>query len=146
MGHLLGQSGLSWVMWSVISLGLMTLGNMFARMAGLAGQSAFGIVVVIFFVNLFLASTILITQKPDVLAHPQGVVWSVLAGLGTGSALICLMIAYTTPGSQTGVATAIMNSNFALVALLSFIFLKEVLTFKQVIGLVVILLGMGLLV
>ncbi len=137
---------MSWVAIAFCSLLVMGLGNFFLKLASQTGISSFASIVIVFFTDAILAALIVLAKKPELFSSQAGLLWSVAGGICTGLGILLLIIAFGAPGSKTGVATAIMNANFALVALLGFFILKEALSIKQIMGLVAILAGMILLV
>ena len=135
--------------WITLSLGgflLMGVGNFLARLATQHGLSGIATTAIIFTVDFIVALAIVAARRPAFAEHPTGLVYAGLAGVVLAGALLLLMVAYNQTGVHTGTATAIVNANFALVALLALLFLGEPITVKQWVGFAAILAGMFLLV
>ncbi len=136
----------TWVFYSLLALLLGGLGNFMTRLAHTQGQSSLSVVTVIFLTNFIFGATLWALNKPNLLVSPKGLLTSLLAGVFLSGMVVCLNAAFSQPGAKTGIATALLNANFALVTLLSFFILKETLSIKQVFGLLTILGGMLLLI
>lgn len=137
---------MNWVALSFASLLLMGAGNFFAKLATNHGLSGYAVTAIIFVVDFIVALVILAIRKPALAEHPTGLLYAFLAGVGLAGALLLLIVAYSRPDVHTGTATAIMNTNFALVALLSLIFLGEPVSARQWVGFAAIVGGMFLLI
>jgi uncharacterized membrane protein len=136
----------SWIVFAFLAFGLMGLGNFFMKLSTQAGLTPIAATLVIFLTDILIGSALWFIEKPDLKFVSPGFFWALGGGLMLGLGILSLIYAYERPGSHTGITTALMNTNFALVVLLGLVFLKEPLTLKQVIGFVAVIGGIVLLI
>ncbi len=136
----------SWIFYSLLALCLAGGANFLMRFSQVQGQSSLAVITTVFLTNILFGLAMLIFFKPDFTASPKGLISSVIAGLLLGGMTLCLNLAFSQPEAKTGIATALLNTNFALVTLLSFFILKETLSIKQIFGLLTVLAGTFLLI
>lgn len=134
-----------WMTLAFCSLVLTGLGNFCIKWATSAGQSPWVVVIGAFMINALLAVGVWLWMRPTVVWAPVPIGATVLTGLGTGLGVLLLVRAIGQPGSQAGVATAVMNANFALVTLLAWLVFQETLSLKQLCGLAAMIIGLILL-
>lgn len=136
----------NWIMLAFISLLLTGIGNFCFKLATNAGQSPLTVVMIVFLVDLTIAAFIWLFLKPPVTPGIGPIGWPIAAGVTAGLGVLFLILAIGKPEAKAGIATAIMNANFALVAVLSWVFCQEALNIKQIAGLLAILGGIALLI
>lgn len=137
---------MSWIQLALLSFLFMGLGNFLAKLATEAGQSALAILTLIFITDVFIAGALLFFKRPEFVSSAPALGWSVASGILLGLGLYFMIAAMGLPGAKTGLVTALMNANFVLVTVLSYVLLQETLTLKQILGLLAILGGMILMI
>ena len=134
---------MAWLGWALAAFLVMGLANLGMKGAALRGLSPAAVLlgVVIGETPLAIAEW-LRRGRPGL--HLAGGLWAVGAGLATGIALIFLNEAFAR-GGRGGVAVAVMNANFMLVALAGWFLFKESLDAGKLLGLGLTLAGLWLL-
>lgn len=137
---------MNWLTLALLSLLLMGLGNFCFKMAASVGQGALAATVISCVAQLALGLLAWCWLKPSVQWQSASLAWPALAGLLIGGGLLCLVLAMARPGAPAGVAVAMMNTNFLIVAALSWFCFGEALSPRQLAGLLTVLGGLALLV
>lgn len=137
---------MNWIFLSLLSLILMGLGNFFFKLSANAGQGALMATLISCLAEAVLGLILVWILKPPGSFQGSAIGWPVLAGCFFGGGLLCLILAMSKPDSNTGIAVAMMNSNFLLVTALSWIFLSQSLSVKQIVGFCVVIGGLVLLI
>lgn len=134
---------MGWLGWAFAAFFLMGLANIGMKAAAVRGLSPAAVLlgVVLGETPLALAEW-LRRGRPGL--GPAGGPWAVGAGIATGIALIFLGEAFAR-GAKGGIAVAVMNANFILVALAAWFLFKESLDAGKLLGLGLTLAGLWLL-
>jgi len=135
---------MGWLGFALLALALMGVGNACLKAASARGLSP----------GMALLACIL-AEVPVALLYAWGrgrqggsqggLGFALAAGLGMGLALVCLNESFLRPGSRAAVSVAVMNANFAVVALLGLWLFRETLPPAKLLGLAVMGLGLWLL-
>ncbi|MBX2860565.1 MAG: EamA family transporter [Vampirovibrio sp.] len=140
---------LHWIPLALLALLSMGLGNFILKLATHLGYQSLHATLLVFLATGLMGLILWVLYRPtlsNLTANIPGAAMAVLAGILLAIGVWLLILAYAHPQAKTGVATALLNSNFALVVLLSYVFLQETLTLKQFVGLGAVLAGILLLV
>jgi drug/metabolite transporter (DMT)-like permease len=135
-----------WILYAFIALIGTGTGNFLMKVAAQTGLSPYTALVLLFFAEFLMSLVLWSFKRPELYFPLPGWHWIMLAGIAFAIGLFSLMNSFTQPGSQTGVATAILNTNFVWVALLCFFFLGETLSIKQMLGFASVMIGITLLI
>lgn len=136
----------TWILYGLLSMLLMGVGNFLLKLAGNAGLPMSGVLGIVFLTQALFGLGMLFILKPDLTSAGSGPFIAIAGGLLLGTALTFLVLAFDQPDAKTGITVALLNTNFALVTVLGAVFLQEALTIKQLAGLGVILAGIFLLI
>lgn len=137
---------MTWWMYAFCSFVLLGLGNFGFRLASLAGQNPIAAILVGYVAQCLLGVAVFLLLKPEINWQWPALLCPMAAGLVIGLSLLSMITAFGKPGAHPGVVVAIMNTNFLLVSLLTWLVLKQPLSIKQLLGFVVILGGMTLVI
>lgn len=132
-----------WLSWAFAAFFLMGLANVGMKAATARGLSPSGVLLAVLIGEVPLALLEWVRRGRPSLGGP-GTGWAVVAGIATGMALICLNEAFGR-GAKGGIAVAIMNANFILVAFAGWFLFKEGLDAGKLLGLGLSLAGLWLL-
>ncbi|MDX2083880.1 MAG: EamA family transporter [Candidatus Melainabacteria bacterium] len=138
-----------WAGLALMSLFCMGTGNFLMRLATAWGKPPWAacLIQVSCMLLVMVAVAFFRHQSPWSAWDRSAGTWAAMGG-GLFIALGALLVvsAFAKPGAVGGVVTAILNANFSWVLLLGFLFLREAVTLKQLLGMLTVLLGIVLLV
>ena len=134
---------MAWLGWAFAAFFVMGLANLGMKAASARGLSPAAVLLGVMAgeVPLALAEWLRRGRPPLV---GGGAAWAMVSGLATGVALIFLNEAFGR-GAKGGLAVAVMNANFVLVALAGWFLFKESLDAGKLLGLGLTLAGLWLL-
>lgn len=134
---------MAWLGWAFAAFLVMGVANLGMKGAALRGLSPAAVLlgVVIGETPLALAEWF---RRGQPTLRGGGMSWAVVSGIATGVALIFLNEAFSR-GAKGGIAVAVMNANFILVALAGWFLFKEGLDAGKLLGLGLTLAGLWLL-
>ncbi len=134
---------MAWVGWAFAAFFVMGLANFGMKGAALKGLSPGAVLLgVVIGETPFAVMEWMRRGQPAL--RGGGMTWAVISGVATGIALIFLNEAFAR-GAKGGLAVAVMNANFILVALAGWFFFKEALDAGKLLGLGLTLAGLWLL-
>lgn len=134
---------MAWVSWALAALGFMGLANLGMKAAGLRGLESASVLLWVVIGELPVALAYWLWRGRPV-SEAGGAGWALGAGILTAVALIFLNESFSR-GAKAALAVGIMNANFALVALLAFLFFREQLQPSKLVGLAATLSGLWLM-
>ena len=134
---------MAWLGWAFAAFFVMGLANLGMKAASARGLSPAAVLLGVMIGELPLALAEWLRRGRPSLAG-GGAGWAVVSGLATGVALIFLNEAFGR-GAKGGIAVAVMNANFVLVALAGWFLFKEGLDAGKLLGLGLTLMGLWLL-
>ena len=132
-----------WLSWAFAAFFLMGLANLGMKAAAAQGLSPSVVLMAVLAGEVPLVLVEWLRRGRPALGG-SGTGWAVVSGLATGMALICLNEAFSR-GAKGGIAVAIMNANFILVAFAGWFLFKEGLDAGKLLGLGLSLTGLWLL-
>lgn len=121
----------------------MALGNLGMKAASARGLSSASVLFWVVLGELPLALTYGLVRGKGA-GSTTGIYWALGAGFFTTIALVLVNESFSR-GAKTGVAIAIMNANFVLVALFAFLLFHEHLQPSKLVGLTATLAGLWLM-
>ena len=134
---------MGWLGWAFAAFLVMGLANLGMKGAALRGLSPAAVLL-----GVVIGETPLAIAEWARRGRPAlgggGMAWAVISGIATGIALIFLNEAFSR-GAKGGIAVAVMNANFILVALAGWFLFKEGLDAGKLLGLGLTLAGLWLL-
>ena len=134
---------MAWLGWAFAAFLVMGVANLGMKGASARGLSPAAVLIGVMAGELPLALAEWLRRGRPSLAG-GGAAWAVISGLATGIALIFLNEAFAR-GAKGGLAVAVMNANFVLVALAGWFLFKESLDAGKLLGLGLTLMGLWLL-
>jgi len=134
---------MAWLGWAFAAFFVMGLANLGMKAASAKGLSPAAVLLGVMAGELPLALAEWLRRGRPALAG-GGAAWAVVSGLATGVALIFLNEAFGR-GAKGGLAVAVMNANFILVALAGWFLFKESLDAGKLLGLGLAIAGLWLL-
>lgn len=134
---------MAWVGWAFAAFCVMGLANLGMKAASARGLSPAAVLLGVIAGEAPLALAEWLRRGRPALGG-GGAAWAVVSGLATGVALIFLNEAFG-KGAKGGIAVAVMNANFILVALAGWFLFKESLDAGKLLGLGLTLMGLWLL-
>ena len=134
---------MAWLGWAFAAFCVMGLANLGMKGASTQGLNPAAVLMGVMAGEAPLAVAEWLRRGRPSLAG-GGAAWAVVSGLATGAALICLNEAFGR-GAKGGIAVAVMNANFVLVALAGWFLFKESLDAGKLLGLGLTLVGLWLL-
>ncbi len=134
---------MAWVSWALAALGFMGLANLGMKAAGLCGLESASVLLWVVIGEMPVALAYWLWRGRPV-GGTGGAGWALGAGILTAVALIFLNESFSR-GAKAALAVGIMNANFALVALLAFLFFREQLQPSKLVGLAATLSGLWLM-
>ena len=134
---------MAWLGWAFAAFFVMGVANLGMKGASARGLSPAAVLMLVMAGEVPLALAEWLRRGRPSLAG-GGVGWALVSGLATGVALILLNEAFAR-GAKGGVAVAVMNANFVLVALAGWFLFKESLDAGKLLGLGLTLMGLWLL-
>ncbi len=137
---------MNWLGFAVLGMLFMGVGNFLMKFATGYGVSSMAAVVIEFTIMFLVAVTVFAIKRPELFHSLPGAFAAAAGGLFIGLGALFIVVAYGLPNSHGGIATAILNTNFAIVLILGFVVMHETITLKQGIGIVALLGGILLLI
>jgi len=134
---------MGWLGWAFAAFLVMGVANFGMKGAALRGLNPAAVLVGVMIGELPLALAEWFRRGQPAL-RGGGMTWAVVSGVATGIALICLNEAFSR-GAKGGIAVAVMNANFILVALAGWFLFKEGLDAGKLLGLGLTLAGLWLM-
>ena len=134
---------MAWLGWAFAAFFVMGLANLGMKAASAKGLSPAAVLLCVMAGELPLALAEWLRRGRPALTE-GGAAWAIVSGLATGVALIFLNEAFGR-GAKGGLAVAVMNANFILVALAGWFLFKESLDAGKLLGLGLTLMGLWLL-
>lgn len=137
---------MSWLVFSLLSLVLLGIGNFCFRMAAGAGQSPLAATAVGYVFQAALGIIVFLALKPVLNTNGTALFWPMLAGVCIGLGILCMVFAFGKPEANAGVVATLTNANFMVVATLAWLVLGQPFSIKQLLGFAVILGGLFLII
>ena len=137
-------AAMAWLGWALAAFLFMGMANIGMKGAAFRGLSPAAVLLGVVAGEAPLALGEWLRRGRPSLGVTTGGLWAVGAGLATGIALIFLSEAFAR-GARSGVAVAVMNANFILVAVAGWFLFKESLDAGKLLGLGLTLAGLWLL-
>lgn len=134
---------MAWLGWAFAAFLVMGVANIGMKGAALRGLSPAAVLVGVMIGEAPLALAEWFRRGQPALGG-GGTAWAVVSGVATGIALIFLNEAFSR-GAKGGIAVAVMNANFILVALAGWFLFKEGLDAGKLLGLGLTLAGLWLM-
>ncbi len=134
---------MGWISWAFAAFFVMGVANFGMRAASGKGLSPAAVLLGVMAGELPLALAEWFRRGRPAFSG-GGTAWAILSGVATGIALIFLNEAFAR-GAKGGLAVAVMNANFILVALAGWFLFKESLDAGKLLGLGLTLVGLWLL-
>lgn len=134
---------MAWISWAFAAFFVMGIANFGMKAASVKGLSPTAVLMGVMAGELPLVLAEWLRRGRPAFSG-GGITWAVLSGVATGIALIFLNEAFAR-GAKGGLAVAVMNANFILVALAGWFLFKESLDAGKLLGLGLTLMGLWLL-
>jgi transporter family protein len=139
---------MNWIYYAVTAALFMALYNVFIKLAAGNIHQVVG-AVVLQVVAALAGAAMLLFLKLNGTALPisnKGLLFAALAGLSVGLAEIISFFAFSGGTAASKGVTVIVGSTIVLAVLIGLVFLKESLTPLQIVGVLLVLVGIGLVV